>query len=152
MNSEPITLIPLLSIAMTRSGMEIKTEAEINCIIGIGIENNGIVSSSSHAHYHSQHGVSHGTGIGILKGRGEVSRSSAFRLYILSLLPMLLMLISFSYSFPRVTALREFRSWSTRHSCKMAEDANYPFAYAKYAGQTFETKGRVNTEKTIHHQ
>ena len=44
-----------------------------------------------------------------------------------------------------VNGLREFRAWSARHSCKMARDANYPFAYAKYPAQTYESKGRVNT-------
>ena len=49
--------------------------------------------------------------------------------------------------FISVDSLREFRSWSTRHGCSMAKDANYPFAYAKYAGQTMEYKGRVNSNQ-----
>jgi len=42
-------------------------------------------------------------------------------------------------------ALREFRSYSIREPCDMAQDANYPFAYTKYAGQSVEKKGRVNS-------
>lgn len=44
-----------------------------------------------------------------------------------------------------VNGLREFRSWSERHSCQMAQDANYPFAMEKYPGMSFERKGRVNS-------
>eukprot|EP00981_Chlorochromonas_danica_P005113 scaffold1035_cov192-Ochromonas_danica.AAC.8 len=36
--------------------------------------------------------------------------------------------------------LREFRLYSTRSQCLMAEDINYPFAYSKYSNQTVESK------------
>ena len=48
-----------------------------------------------------------------------------------------------------VHGLREFRSWSIRHGCDMAMDANYPFAMEKYDGQRnspgYEGKGRTNS-------
>jgi hypothetical protein len=44
-----------------------------------------------------------------------------------------------------MSALREFRSFSRRAPCAMAQDANYPFAYSKYEGQILESKGRTNS-------
>ena len=42
-------------------------------------------------------------------------------------------------------ALREFRTWSNRSACETAQWPGYIFAYSKYNGQKFESKGRTNT-------
>ena len=57
----------------------------------------------------------------------------------------LLLLVFWLLCLHWVNGLREFRSWSERHQCSMAQDANYPFAMEKYHGMSFEGKGRVNS-------
>ena len=42
-------------------------------------------------------------------------------------------------------ALREFRTWSNRSACDNAQWPGYIFAYSKYNGQKYESKGRTNT-------
>ena len=74
--------------------------------------------------------------------RGDVHRLIRKWVAVCSILFTILLYASLLES---VSGLREFRSWSARSSCKMAEDANYPFAYAKYKGQLYENKGRVNS-------
>ena len=44
-------------------------------------------------------------------------------------------------------ALREFRPWSNRTLCEKAVAPAYPFAYSKYLNQSFDSKGRVNSNK-----
>jgi len=62
-----------------------------------------------------------------------------YNLLIMILVIILLLRLSI------VIGLREHRAWSTRTECQKAEYANYPFAYAKYSNQSFESKGRVNS-------
>ena len=68
-----------------------------------------------------------------------ISRTSTTMMLHFMALGLTLLLVG------NVLSLREFRSWSTRPVCEKAKSPNYPYAYAKYIGQRFESKGRVNT-------
>lgn len=63
--------------------------------------------------------------------------------YIFTLYSFLLFLLLFDIN----NGLREHRSWSTRTECEKAQYTNYPFAYSKYAEQTYESKARVNSNQ-----
>jgi hypothetical protein len=44
-------------------------------------------------------------------------------------------------------AMRTTRTWTAKHWCESVEESGWPFAYSKYENQSFENKGRVNSNK-----